>query len=64
MLPQLWAPMDNSMPNCSRHRHFEVAEKPSDANDCFSLAGNGTALGEQRVSMGVFCMEFSTFIAD
>jgi hypothetical protein len=27
-------------------------------------AGNGTALGEQRFSMGVFCLEFRALIAD
>ena len=45
-------------------RHFGVVEKSSDANECFSLAGNGTALGEQRFSMRVFCIEFRALIAD
>ena len=58
MLAEFWTAMDNSMPDSGRHRHFGVDEQASDTNDCFSLTGNGTALGEQRVSMRVFCMEF------
>jgi hypothetical protein len=64
MLPQLWASMDNSMPDCGRHWHFGVAEKLSDMDDCFPLAGDWTSLVEQRVSTRVFCMEFPAFIAD
>src|SRR5580693_6064116 len=64
MLPKLRPTMDNSMPDCGRHRHFGVDEKPSDTDDCFPLTRNGTGLGEQYASVRVFCAAFGAFVTD
>ena len=64
MLPEFRTAMDNAMPDCGRRRHFGVDEKPSDADDCFPLARNGTRLGEQCVSVRVFGMAFAALVAD
>ena len=63
MLPELRAPVNNSMSDCGRRRHPGVVEKPSDASDCFALAENGTRLGEQYASARIFCMEIAAFAA-
>ena len=64
MLPKFRPAMDNAMPDCGRHRHFGVDEKPSDADDGFPLAGNWTRLGEQCVSAQILGMAFAAFVAD
>jgi hypothetical protein len=64
MLPKFWPAVDNAMPDRSRHRHFGFDEHLSDTGDCLPLAGNGTRLGEQRVSARIFGTVFAVFAAD
>ena len=55
--------MNDAVPDGGR-LHLGVAQKPGDTNDCFLLAGNGTRLGKQYISVRILCMEFAAFVAD
>ena len=64
MLPQLRSTMDNAMSDGDRQRHLGVDQKPTDTDDSFPSAGNGTFLAKQDVSARILCMASAALVAD
>jgi hypothetical protein len=64
MLPELRSAMHDPMPYGGRRWNTGLGEKSPDADDRFPLAWNWYPLAQQRIFLGIPCVDFAFFLAD
>src|SRR5665213_2890713 len=64
MAPELWSAMHDPMSHSDRSRHFDVGQKPCDADDRFPLARSGRGLREQHMIARIPNDEFAFLVVE